>query len=528
MKSPVPVEDRKAFSQPVSISKVHRLFVQIVWVGIVLLLPLTSLPLLVELSGATTVAPPSNVLLLLLALVWLFPYLLRKGKLPKETFSFLFFLVVVLISVSAAIFWGTPVYRGQNYLNEAPQAMITFVMAATAYFVAAAWLLQDRENLNLTLKLINLSGLFLLVWSVLQAGYVLFANSNYPPAMVQLQGLLVSGSNPLFGSRVNGFAYEPSWLAHQLNMVYLPVWLAATLTGYSAHRFRLVRVSIENILLLGGVFVLIMSVSRVGWLSFLLVTLYVAVNFTLRMVGKFSVYIQNRPISSGGVPKESKLIKLGLSLTLFTSFLILFVILIAGLIYLGSRVDPRIERIIQTNPLKSGDRWLSFYEVTNQLAFAERVVYWHSGWQIFNDHPILGVGLGNAGFYFKENMPAFGWGLTEVAVLLNRLDHIPNTKAIWARLVAETGLIGLAAFLGWLFIQWKSARLVVQSKEPILRMAGLAGHLVLVGFIIEGFSVDSFALPYFWFSMGVLSASGGLARNSFRFLQDRREVLMHG
>jgi hypothetical protein len=46
----------------------------------------------------------------------------------------------------------------------------------------------------------------------------------------------------------------------------------------------------------------------------------------------------------------------------------------------------------------------------------------------------------------------------------------------------------------------------------LLRMSGLAGQLLLISFIVEGFSIDSFALPYFWFSAGLLSAGAYLVR----------------
>jgi hypothetical protein len=528
MKLTSPVEGKPILSLVHFKPDHFRTFVQIIWVAVVLLLPLTSLPLLVDISGATTVAPPSNLLLLLVVLIWFIPYLLLRGRIPLEGSFFLLFLVAVVISFAAAVFIETPIYRGRSFQDEAPEAFSTLIMAAAAYLVAATWLFQDRKNLKLTIILVNLSGLALLIWSILQAGYVILSDSSFPAWMSRIQHLFVSGSNPLFSSRISGLAYEPSWLAHQLNMVYLPVWLAATLSGYTAHRFKLGRVSLENLLLLCGVFALVMSFSRVGWLSFLLVIAFVAVGFIIRQVNRIHRSVQEKRVSSGKSVKESKVFKIGLSISLLTSFFLLFVILVTGLIYFGSQIDPRLGRIVQTNPFKSGERWLSFYEVTNQLAFAERVVYWHSGWQIFNDHPFFGVGLGNAGFYFKEKMPAFGWGLTEVSVLLNRLDHIPNTKAIWARLLAETGLVGTAVFLGWLFIQWKSTKLCMNSEDPLFRMIGLAGKLVFVGFMIEGFSVDSFALPYFWFSMGLVTATGGLVRKSLRFSEDVQEVRAHG
>jgi len=55
-----------------------------------------------------------------------------------------------------------------------------------------------------------------------------------------------------------------------------------------------------------------------------------------------------------------------------------------------------------------------FLKYAEQLTFASRVVYWQAGWEVFNDYPWLGVGLGNSGFFFPEKMSGFGWGLVEV------------------------------------------------------------------------------------------------------------------
>jgi hypothetical protein len=37
---------------------------------------------------------------------------------------------------------------------------------------------------------------------------------------------------------------------------------------------------------------------------------------------------------------------------------------------------------------------------------------------------------------------------------------------------------------------------------------------VLLAFFIEGFSTDTFALPYLWVSLGIVSAVGALMRSS--------------
>jgi hypothetical protein len=45
-------------------------------------------------------------------------------------------------------------------------------------------------------------------------------------------------------------------------------------------------------------------------------------------------------------------------------------------------------------------------------------------------------------------------------------------------------------------------------------MIGWSGLFVLVAYIIEGFSTDTFALPYLWVSLGIVSAAGALMRIS--------------
>ena len=96
------------------------------------------------------------------------------------------------------------------------------------------------------------------------------------------------------------------------------------------------------------------------------------------------------------------------------------------------------------------------------------------------------------------------------------LDAIPNIKSLWVRLLAETGIVGAAFFAAWYSSLWQSARFVFASTDRFLRAAGLFGMFVLVGILIEGFSVDTFALPYYWVSFGLLTAASQCAWASAR------------
>jgi hypothetical protein len=498
-----------------SIPKYLGLFL---WIGAVFLLPFTSLPLLIELSSATTVAPPSMIFFFLLALFWLTPNILRRGQLPVEVIPLLGLAAVLVIASAASSFIHIPPWRDASILAETAEALLTFGIGAIVFLVTSTWMASERSYFRLTVQLINWSGLLIITWSLLQGVYAFVYDSAYPHWLLELQKTLVGRSMPLFVSRVSGFTYEPSWLAHQLNLVYLPIWIASTLTGYSVHARRLCMISFENILLVGGLLVLFMSFSRVGWVSMMLVAVYLSFQFTRRLISTV-----NKRLTLQDVPgslRRSALHAL-ISAGMWLVIMLVYASVAVGMVYLGAKVEPRLQRIVQENLLASE----SVFHAANKLQFAERVVYWGTGWEIFGEYPILGVGPGNAGFFFYEKMPAFGWALTEVTDTFYRFTSIPNTKSMWIRLLAETGLVGFGVFLSWYYFLWQAGRLARSSPDHLLKMSGLAGHLVLISFIIEGFSIDSFALPYYWFSVGLLSAGAYLARKEIgQLVQSEREV----
>jgi hypothetical protein len=74
----------------------------------------------------------------------------------------------------------------------------------------------------------------------------------------------------------------------------------------------------------------------------------------------------------------------------------------------------------------------------------------------------------------------------------------------------------LAFFVAWLYVLWQSARFLLHSENRLEQTFGLSGSLTLVILMIEGFSIDSFALPYLWFSLGLLTAAASLRQKKLR------------
>jgi hypothetical protein len=469
------------------------------WLSAIFLLPITTFPPIAERLGGIVVAPLSAFLFFALAVIWLLPHGLRGGKIAVESWPLLAFVAVALVSFAVALFAGVPYFRGFDPLREGLQAFATLALGLVTFFVSAAWLMADARRLRPTLQVINLGGGVLLIWCFVQAWYVIFADSEFPQRLVEFQWLFsFRQGDPLLVGRATGFAYEPSFLAHMLNLVYLPLWLSATLRRNSVFP-RLWRISVENVLLIGGVFTLFISFSRVGWLSFLLVLIVLA----SALGWKAAQFIVRRLLPQA----QSRFLQVSLSALILLVVTVTYAWGTWKLVQVGARYEPRLERILNRNIFRAQN----IYEFFNNLEFAERVIYWAAGMRTFSRHWLLGVGLGNFGFYFSQDMPRFGWWLTEITNLFYRFSFLPNTKNIWVRLFAETGVVGFAVFFSWLVMLVQAAWVSWSSQNKLAQMVGLMGLLSLTAFLMEGFSVDSFALPYFWLAAGFVVAARSLS-----------------
>ncbi len=465
------------------------------WLLLILALPFTSLPLVGRLIGSTMVAPAAGLVLPLLVLAWLLPYLLRGGRLGRQSLPLLAFISAALLSAAAAFFLAIPTYRDISLPRSELEALVTLGMGACFYLVVAAWAVR-RARLSFLLRWVNWTGLLVVGWSILQA-LVFRQMHDFPGWMQQIQSLFVT--TELYAARVNGFTYEPSWLAHQLNMLYLPWWLAAAVRGASVHRLRLGPLTFERGLLLGGVLALVLSVSRIGLLGFLLMIAFLLLLGVLWLVARLEGRLLARSVLTG---VRRGLASFGLRAALLIGLLLfsLGMFLAAG--YGLSRFDPRMASLFDLKALRTK----SFTYYANQLVFAERIIFWDAGWQIFNQYPLLGVGPGNSGFYFMDNLSAFSWHLTEVRTLMYHQSVLPNIKSLWVRLLAETGLVGFACFAAFLAMHWHSANWL-RRRGGLAAAIGLAGLLVLIGMLTEGFSVDTFGLPYYWVSLGLVAGA---------------------
>jgi hypothetical protein len=95
---------------------------------------------------------------------------------------------------------------------------------------------------------------------------------------------------------------------------------------------------------------------------------------------------------------------------------------------------------------------------------------------------------------------------------INDAAYLVNIKSFWVRLLAETGLVGFSLFAAWQAFLWGAGKFLRSNRSALMRTVGWMGTFAILAFIPEGFSIDSFALPYLWVSMGLVTAAVVLAR----------------
>jgi hypothetical protein len=435
--------------------------------------------------------------------LWLAPYVFTGGRVPGVSKPLLAFALVAILSAGLAVFLPILPYKGEVPSGRVVRALATLAIGLTFYFTASV-LPATEDQRRASVRAIFVGGAAMLAWSTVQAWAALSGRDQMPLIITQVHHWF-SVRDPVI-DRVTGMAYEPSWLGNQLTMLYIPLTFASVAVGHSALAGRHRWPWLEAAGLAWCVAILAFTKSRISQVSLL-----VLVSAAATLLAWKAVSAVGRRMGTAS-RRGSRFGRMALT----AAFLLLLLGLVLGL-FLGAgaaaaRADPRLWA------LPSIDDWLDEvrylypndvpFAIGDRLAFAERMVYWTSGFRTFSLFPWLGVGVGNAGFFFEQTMPDYGYRLTEIRALLREPSYgFPNPKNLWVRLLAETGLPGFLLFLIWLTGVGFGAVWLWRRATGLDRMLGLAGTAAILAQTVEGFSLDTFALPQLWLVLGLCTAA---------------------
>lgn len=470
------------------------------WLLLLILIPVSSSPVVAAFSGGETpVSPLSMVPLAAIVLIVIIPFLLRGGRFPALVWPLMAFCMFALLSAANSFFLPLFPFKGQTSIDRVVRALIT-IGVGVSFYLSAVIVVRDERRLRYSIKAIYIGLIGLLLWSTVQAWLVLDGSERIPLTITRIHHIF--SVRDLWGDRVTGMAFEPSWLGDQLVVLYIPLLLSSVSLKRSAFSVRVKKISIEWLLLFWSIFILFLTQSRISFLSmFALLSaafMYLGVKWNRKLLrNKFKLSGRN-------------LIWVQLIGIMF--FLAILVSLLIGAGWVLSRVDDRLAMLFSIPPRIREFAYFypneAQFELANSLAFAERVVYWATGWRVFSAYPIVGVGPGNMGFFFERFLPPYGFQLTEMQNVLQLAEFgFPNPKNLWVRLLAEGGLIGFSSYFVWYLLIAIGAFAVWRETRGYIQVIGLASLIGALTFFVEGFSIDTYALPQGWIIFGLLTAS---------------------
>jgi hypothetical protein len=456
---------------------------RLLWGLVLVCLPITSFRYFPGLFGASTVRPLALYpLALLLVVLLLQVWQKRSLRLPAQAVALTAFLIAAAIATLIALFYTPLPLRGETYLNQVVRDWAALALGL-AFFFGALWAIRDEDHLQASLPWLYAGLAASILWGGLQA-VALNTDLLERGLMSDLQRLF--SIRPLNARRVSGFAYEPAWLADQITLLYLPWLLAALVTGRRATRWRW----LEWLLLTGAVALLLLTYSRSGILSALIVSLLV-----LLLTGGHSLRRAWGWFRAPFGQKQTAAI-------FFRTGLVLALVLgVAGAGYWLSSYR-------YFSSLWGGlslDIELSTYLL--RINAGPRGAAALAGLEIFGRHPWTGVGLGGSGLYLYDHFPDWIYNASaEVSRQLSPDSNlIPNIKNLYVRLLAETGLLGFWLWIAFLLsILGRVRQLLQAAPGSAARFVGVAGLFIWLTAALRNVTQDSLTFPLMWVGFGII------------------------
>lgn len=456
-------------------------WMQTLWGLVLLTMPVTSFRWLPNVMGTTHVRPLAFLPLALLVPV-LGVYLLknRSFRFPRVTAPLIGFLLVAMISTLIGLYYAPLDLRGQTYWEWAIRAWLSLAIGM-GFFWVAVLLSRSEEFLRRSLPWLYAGLAATIVWGLIQALAIhtplldLKAISNIQK-MFSIRGVL--------DRRVSGFAYEPSWLADQITILYFPWLLAALVTRMRITRYQW----LEPVLAVGAIGLLLLSYSRSG-----VIGLLVSVTIAMLTVGRGMLVSAWSwfwgPFVSPEIPGRWYRV-------------VILVVIVAALVLSFLWLD----QFYYFASLWRTDLSRGLVDYVRGISAGPRVAYIEAGIQIFNLHPWFGVGLGGSSFYLFEHLPH--WALTdpyEIALQFSPdSDIIPNVRNLIIRLLSETGILGFATYFVFNISILASIRKMFLSRKKLMVYASVAGLTAWPAIILRQFTLSTLTAPIIWVSLGMV------------------------
>ena len=478
----------------------YNSLIRLLWWAFLVFLPVTSFPYFPEtIGGGAVVQPLSLYPLAILVILFTLPYIVSR-PIPKTFFTLVPFLLIALASSLFSLFRGIEPVLGIPVYERTLRTLITLGVGVSIYFTVSV-LPRNLKDLNASLRWLYFGLALVLVWGSIQAVYVLGFRQSWFDKISYLQQFV--STRHLFYNRISGLTYEPNWFAEQICFLFLPWLFASVSSKRSVFNWRIRWFTAEWLLLIWSMLLLPLTYSRAGVLNLLAVSFFVW--FLYRLGEWRNSNIQHASLNQFMFHRFRRLIRFLIETAIIIS-------VIAVPIFLVGNQNAFFAR--SWNYWMNDDTSIAGY--LDYLGFGARIAYSKAALETYQANPLIGVGLGNYAYYFADMLPY--QPLSEAPEVLHLITPGPGrnrlitAKIFYLRLLAETGAIGLAAFLAFLTAVFGCALYLWYSNEKEYQFWGIAGLCGIFSFIIASFTYDSFAIPNMWVVFGFITSAAWISK----------------
>ncbi len=161
--------------------------------------------------------------------------------------------------------------------------------------------------------------------------------------------------------------------------------------------------------------------------------------------------------------------------------------------------------------------------ITDDEALRGRTSELFVGWNMFRDHPFVGVGYDNYPIYYQEYSRQVG---------MDPRATQRSAHNLYVEILAETGILGLTAFT---LIIWLTLRDLLRAIEQLqeAELQGVAGMIAAIGVALLGYLLASIFIHdayqrYFMLIIGIAMAAPSIAKNELRFKKRLEQLRAQG
>jgi O-antigen ligase len=167
---------------------------------------------------------------------------------------------------------------------------------------------------------------------------------------------------------------------------------------------------------------------------------------------------------------------------------------------------------------------------TSDFSVRQRAAAAESAWATFEEHPWLGVGIGNASFYLVGELPR--WATTQPDLMKVMLGPNPDADALgneFLRVLTETGLVGTGLFVAMLATMvWGTFKAYRRAPERWKKSVYAAILVALLGQIAHYTSMSELSFRYWFFIWGLAICTVPLAGQADPRAQTPRVIYRKG